>query len=147
MSNLPPWPDAQVVRRSVSTMLPEARKVGPFFPEVIESLKIRLRSDGWKMPILVNASGEIVAGAEDVVAAAELFANGEDDFLQIPMMVAIGWTAAHIKAFAREMRRGDPPASWASMMGFDEEWVMTEDTLLSLRWMSDNGETRTEGDS
>lgn len=128
-------------------MLAEARKEGPFFPEVIESIQTRLRSDGWRMAVLVNAKGEILAGAEEIVAAAEMVANGEDDFLQVPIMVAIGWTAAHVKAYSREMRRGDPPASWVGMMGFDEEWVMTEETLLSLRWMSDNGETRSEGDS
>lgn len=146
MSDLAPWPDAQVIRRSALSLLDEAKKSGPFFPEVIDSVSNRLVSDGWRWPVLVTASGEILSGAEEVVAAAELVANGSDEFLQIPLRVAINWTAAHVKAYAREMRRGDPPASWRDMMGFDDEWFMTEKTLLSLRWTSDNGKTRTEVD-
>lgn len=127
-------------------MLAEARKSGPFFPDVITSLQKRLQNDGWRMAILVSVGGEILSGAEDVVAAAELVANGLDDFQQIPIMVAQGWTAGHIKSYTNAMRRGDPPAAWSQMMGFDAEWVMNKETLCSLRWMSDDGKKRTEED-
>lgn len=127
-------------------MLSEARKSGPFFPEVISSIQKRLKDDGWRMAILVNDKGEILSGAEDVIAAAELVANGLDHFLQIPIMISRGWTASQVKAYSKEHRRGDPPAAWSQMVGFDTEWVMTEDTLCSLRWMSDDGKKRTEED-
>ena len=109
-----PWPADKIERRRVEELIPYARNARTHSDAQIEEIARSIEEWGWTMPVLVDERGLIVAGHGRVLAAARL------GLVEVPVMVARGWTAEQVKAY----RIADNKI--ASNAGWDETLVALE---------------------
>jgi ParB-like chromosome segregation protein Spo0J len=88
------WPADQVKRWPVEKLIPQARNARTHNDEQIDQIAASIREWGWTNPVLVTEKGTIVAGHGRVLGAKKL------GLAEIPVMVAVGWTEAQIRAYA-----------------------------------------------
>jgi ParB-like nuclease family protein len=87
------WPADRVERWSIERLIPYARNARTHSDAQVAQLAASIREWGWTMPVLVDAEGTLIAGHGRVLAARQLA------IIDIPVMVATGWTEAQIKAY------------------------------------------------
>jgi DNA modification methylase len=87
------WPADNVVKRSVSSLIPYARNSRTHSEAQISQIAASIREWGWTTPVLIDEAEMIIAGHGRVLAARKL------GLKEIPVMVAIGWTEAQKKAY------------------------------------------------
>jgi len=88
-----PWPADKVERRKVADLVPYARNARTHSPEQVDQIAASIKEWGWTTPILVDETGEIIAGHGRVLAAQKL------KIAEVPTMVAEGWTEAQKRAY------------------------------------------------
>ncbi len=88
-----PWPADKVDRRKVADLVPYARNARTHSPEQVDQIAASIKEWGWTTPILVDETGEIIAGHGRVLAAQKL------KIADVPTMVAEGWTEAQKRAY------------------------------------------------
>lgn len=91
--DVPPWPADRVQRRLVAELVPYARNARLHSPEQVEQIAASIREWGFTMPVLVDESDEVIAGHGRLLAAEQL------GLVDVPTMVAAGWTQKQIKAY------------------------------------------------
>lgn len=89
----PSWPADAVSRRSVAELFPAARNARTHSDAQIAQIVASIREWGWTMPVLVDEAGQIIAGHGRVMAARSM------GLVDVPTMVAVGWTAEQKRAY------------------------------------------------
>ena len=87
------WPANNVVKRSVSSLIPYARNSRTHSEAQVSQIAASIREWGWTTPVLIDEAEMIIAGHGRVLAARKL------GLKEIPVMVATGWTEAQKKAY------------------------------------------------
>jgi ParB-like chromosome segregation protein Spo0J len=113
------WPADQVERRPIADLIPYARNARTHSDAQIAQIAASIREWGWTVPVLVDGDGELIAGHGRVLAARQLGIE------TVPVMTAIGWSEAKIRAY----RLADNKLALNS--GWDEELLALE--LADLR--------------
>lgn len=88
-----PWPADRVERRSVASLVPYARNARTHSADQVRQIAASIREFGWTVPVLVDEEGTIIAGHGRVLAAQEL------GIVEVPVMVAVGWTDEQRRAY------------------------------------------------
>ena len=78
----------------MSLLVPNARNARTHSTEQVGQIASSMREWGWTNPVLVDEEGGIIAGHGRVLAAAQL------GFVDVPVMVAVGWSDAQKRAYA-----------------------------------------------
>ena len=87
------WPADKVERRSVADLIPYARNARTHSDAQIAQIAASVNEWGWTTPVLVDEAGSIIAGHGRVMAARKL------GLVDVPVMVASGWSEAQKKAY------------------------------------------------
>ena len=88
-----PWPADKVERRSVGELIPYLRNARTHSPEQIGQVAASMREFGFTNPVLVDEAHGIIAGHARVLAAQKL------GLVDVPVMVAAGWSEAQRRAY------------------------------------------------
>jgi hypothetical protein len=87
------WPADKVERRPVADLLPYARNSRTHDDAQVAAIASSIREWGWTMPCLIDETGMLIAGHGRVLAARKL------DLIDVPVMVATGWSEAQKRAY------------------------------------------------
>lgn len=87
------WPADKVERRDLGSLLPYAKNSRTHSDAQVAQIAASMKEWGWTTPILIDESGQIIAGHGRILAARKL---GYD---QAPVMVAEGWSDAKKRAY------------------------------------------------
>jgi hypothetical protein len=87
------WPADKVERRLVAELIPYARNARTHSDAQVAQIAASITEWGWTTPVLIDETGSIIAGHGRVMAARKL------GLLDVPVMVAFGWTEAQKKAY------------------------------------------------
>jgi hypothetical protein len=107
------WPADKVERRSVASLVPHAKNARTHSTAQIKQIAASIREWGWTVPVLIDEGGNIIAGHGRVLAAGVL------GLLEVPVVVARGWTEAQKRAYLIADNKLAENAGW-------------NDSLLSL---------------
>jgi DNA modification methylase len=108
------WPADRVERRPVAELVPYARNARTHSPAQVAKIAASIEEWGWTNPVLVDESGNIIAGHGRVLAARKL------GIADVPVMVASGWTEAQQRAYVLADNRLALDAGW------DEDLLRSE---------------------
>lgn len=87
------WPADKVERRKVAELVFYARNARTHSPEQVDQIAASIKEWGWTTAVLVDETGEIIAGHGRILAAQKL------KIAEVPVMVAVGWTEAQKRAY------------------------------------------------
>lgn len=90
---MPEWPADKIERRAVADLFPYARNARTHSDEQVAQIAASIREWGWTVPVLIDETGQIIAGHGLVLAARKL------GIAEVPTMVAEGWTEAQKRAY------------------------------------------------
>ena len=110
---MPDWPADQPERRALSSLRPFPRNARLHSAEQVAQIVASITEWGWTMPVLIDETGEIIAGHARVLAATEL------QLAEVPVLVARDWSEAQKRAYVLADNKLSLNASW-------------DDTLLRL---------------
>lgn len=108
------WPADRVERRAVAELAPYARNARMHSPAQIAKIAASIQEWGWTNPVLVDEAGSIIAGHGRILAAKKL------GIVEVPVMVAAGWTEAQRRAYVLADNRLALDAGW------DEDLLRSE---------------------
>ena len=108
------WPADAVERRSVTALLPYIRNARTHSDEQVAQIAASIREFGWTFPVLIDEAGTIIAGHGRVLAAQRL------GLVEVPVMVAAGWSEAKRRAYVIADNKLALNAGW------DEELLRLE---------------------
>ncbi|WP_198368495.1 site-specific DNA-methyltransferase [Roseomonas rosulenta] len=100
------WPADAVERRPVASLLPYARNARTHSADQVAQIAAAIREWGWTVPVLVDEAGQLIAGHGRVLAAKSL------GLLDVPAMVAHGWSEADKRAYALADNKLTLNAGW-----------------------------------
>lgn len=86
-------PDKQIVMRRVDELIPYARNSRTHSDSQVAQIAASIKEWGWTTPVLVDDSGQIIAGHGRIMAARKL------GMVEVPVIIAEGWTDAQKKAY------------------------------------------------
>ena len=112
--NITAWPADRVERRAVAELVPYARNARTHSPTQIAKIAAAIQEWGWTNPVLVDEAGSIIAGHGRILAAKKL------GIVEVPVMVAAGWTEAQRRAYVLADNRLALDAGW------DEDLLRSE---------------------
>ena len=87
------WPADTIERKKVKDLTPYARNARTHSDAQVAQIAASIREWGWTNPILVDETGNIIAGHGRVLAARQL------NITDVPVMTATGWTDAQKRAY------------------------------------------------
>lgn len=87
------WPADKIERRKIEALIPYARNSRTHSDAQVAQIAASIKEWGFTNPILVDDSGQIIAGHGRVMAARKLGMS------ELPVMVASGWTEAQKRAY------------------------------------------------
>jgi DNA modification methylase len=87
------WPADHVERWPIERLIPFARNARTHSETQVSQIASSIREWGWTNPVLVGEDGSIIAGHGRVLAARKL------RILEVPVMVAAGWSEAQKRAY------------------------------------------------
>ncbi len=102
----PAWPADQVSRRPLAELIPYARNARTHSPAQVAKIAASIREFGWTMPALVAEDGTLIAGHGRLLAAQQL------GLVDIPVMVASGWSEAQRRAYVIADNKLSLDAGW-----------------------------------
>jgi DNA modification methylase len=108
------WPADKVERRAVASLIPYAKNARTHSPAQIGQIAASIKEWGWTVPVLLDERDGIIAGHGRVLAAKKL------GLVDVPCMVARGWSDAQRKAYALADNQLSLNAGW------DEELLALE---------------------
>lgn len=106
----PLWPADKVERRPVAALIPYSRNARTHSPAQISQIAASIREWGWTVPVLVDENGTLIAGHARVMAAQQL------GLVEVPVMVAAGWTDAQKHAYVLADNKLALNADWDEAM-------------------------------
>jgi ParB-like chromosome segregation protein Spo0J len=83
----------KVEQWDIEKLIPYARNARTHSPEQVAQIAASIKEWGWTTPILVDESGQIIAGHGRTLAARKL------GIKQVPVIIATGWTDAQKRAY------------------------------------------------
>ncbi|MDB5243797.1 MAG: chromosome partitioning protein ParB family [Spirosoma sp.] len=101
-----PWPADAVERRPVASLVPYARNARTHSDEQVAQIAASIREWGWTVPVLVDEQNTLIAGHGRVLAAQKL------GLVDVPVMVARGWSDAQKRAYVLADNRLALNAGW-----------------------------------
>lgn len=118
-TNSTSWPADTVSRRPVSELTPYARNARKHSPEQVAQLAASIDRFGFTIPILIDEDGTIIAGHGRVLAAQAI------GLLEVPVMVARGWSEETRRAYTLADNRLAENAEWDDEILREEiSWLM-----------------------
>jgi hypothetical protein len=103
----PPWPaDGPIERWPIARLIPYAKNARRHRPSQVAEIIASIRHWGWTIPVLVDERGEIIAGHARVMAAREL------GIVEVPVIVARGWSEAMKRSYRLADNQLALRASW-----------------------------------
>ncbi len=87
------WPADKVERRKVADLIPYARNSRTHSDEQVGQIAASIKEWGWTVPVLIDPDGGLIAGHGRIMAAQKL------GIIDVPCMIAEGWTDAQKKAY------------------------------------------------
>ena len=132
------WPADKVERRDLGSLLPYAKNSRTHSDAQVAQIAASMKEWGWTTPILIDESGQIIAGHGRILAARKL---GYD---QAPVMVAEGWSDAKKRAYVIADNKLALNGGWSEDMlkieleelgelGFDLDLIgFTDEEILAL---------------
>ncbi|CAJ5554312.1 DNA methylase N-4/N-6 domain-containing protein [Burkholderia pseudomallei] len=106
----PEWPADRVERWPLDRLIPYARNSRTHTSAQVAEIAASMREWGWTNPVLVDEEGTIIAGHGRVLAAALL------EWIEAPVMVALGWTDAQKRAYRIADNKLAEHAGWDTAM-------------------------------
>lgn len=88
------WPADKVSRWPIEKLVPYAKNSRVHTPKQIAAVAKSIKKFGWTSPILVDETGNMIAGHARVAAARQI------GLTEVPVMVATGWTDAEKRAYS-----------------------------------------------
>jgi ParB-like chromosome segregation protein Spo0J len=146
------WPADKIERKKVDDLIPYARNARTHSDEQVAQIAASIKEWGWTTPVLVDESGEIIAGHGRVMAARKLNID------EIPTMTATGWSKAQKQAYVLADNQLPQNAGWNMDLlsvgikeldaeGFDLSLIgFGEDALVNLFLPKEEGETDVEAE-
>ncbi|WP_175950361.1 ParB/Srx family N-terminal domain-containing protein [Burkholderia sp. BCC0405] len=110
MNHLPSWPAERIERWPLDRIHEAANNPRTHSEAQIEAIAASMREFGWTIPVLVDESGELIAGHGRVAAARVL---GMTD---APVIVAQGWSDAQKRAYRIADNKLTINAGWDSAL-------------------------------
>lgn len=107
-------PADKVEKRSVSSLIPYARNSRTHSEAQVAQIAASVKEWGWTIPVLIDETGQIIAGHGRIQAARLLGLE------EVPVMVAEGWTDAQKRAYVLADNKLAMNAGW------DEELLSLE---------------------
>jgi ParB-like chromosome segregation protein Spo0J len=104
------WPADRVERRPLNELIPAARNSRTHSDEQVAQIAASIKEWGWTVPVLIDESGELIAGHGRVLAAKTL---GLDT---VPVMTATGWSDAKKRAYLIADNKLPLNAEWDSTL-------------------------------
>lgn len=132
------WPADQVTRRPVADLVPSARNARTHSDAQITQIANSIERWGWTVAVIVDESGEIIAGHGRVLAAERLGIES------VPVVVAGDWSDDEKRAYAIADNQLALNAAWnddmlrseladLSMNGFDVSLIgIPEEDMAAL---------------
>ncbi|HEX6992166.1 MAG TPA: ParB N-terminal domain-containing protein, partial [Gemmatimonadales bacterium] len=102
----PAWPADKVERWAIDRLVPHAKNARTHSEAQVAQIAAAIREWGWTNPILVDEAGGIIAGHGRVLAARQL------GILEVPVMVATGWSEAQKRAYVLADNKLAENAGW-----------------------------------
>lgn len=93
MATTKPWPADAVERRAVASLVPYGKNARVHSPQQVAQIAASITEWGFTNPVLVDDKGVLIAGHGRLEAARSL------GLVDVPVMVATGWTKAQINAY------------------------------------------------
>jgi hypothetical protein len=132
----------RVERWPLARIRESARNPRAHSPEQVDAIAASMREFGWTIPLLVDESGELIAGHGRLRAAREL---GAED---APVLVAKGWTEAQKRAYRIADNKLALNASWdASILSDELATLASEGFAVDLVGFSDDDLARLVDDT
>ena len=123
----PAWPADQVSRRPLAELIPYARNARTHSPAQVAKIAASIREFGWTMPALIAEDGTLIAGHGRLLAAQQL------GLVDIPVMVAAGWSEAQRRAYVIADNKLSLDAGWdIPMLNLELEDLKLEGFDLNL---------------
>ena len=123
----PAWPADQVTRRPLADLIPYARNARTHSPAQVAKIAASIREFGWTMPALIAEDGTLIAGHGRLLAAQQL------GLVDIPVMVAAGWSEAQRRAYVIADNKLSLDAGWdIPMLNLELEDLKLEGFDLNL---------------
>lgn len=144
------WPAHKVERRAVEKLKPYKNNARTHAPEQIEQIAASIREWGWTQPILIDPRGGVIAGHGRLAAAKAL------GIIEVPVIIAKGWTAAQRRAYVIADNQLPLNAGWdeellrveiggLDEMGFDTELLGFGDAIGGLLGGDDEADDESAG--
>ena len=136
------WAADKIERREVSALMPYARNARLHSEQQIAQIALSIQEWGWTTPVLIDESGEIIAGHGRVMAAKTLGIE------EVPTVTAVGWTTEQKQAYVIADNQIPQNAEWDDAMlalelndlgdaGFDLTLLGWDDELPEFAEMPD----------
>lgn len=113
------WPAETMQRWPITRPKPNPKNTRVHTASQIKHLAKLIQEYGWTMPVLCDEKDNVLAGHGRLMAAAEL------GMVEVPVIIARGWTAAQKRAYAIADNQSALMSSW------DAELLRSE--LVDLR--------------
>ena len=127
------WPADKVERRSVESLVPYARNARTHSDAQVAQIAASITEWGWTTPVLVDEKGGIIAGHGRVMAARKL------GLMDVPVMVASGWSEAQKRAYVLADNKLALNAGWdAELLKIELGELQELSFDLSLTGFSDD---------
>lgn len=127
------WPADKIERKKVAGLIPYARNARTHSDEQVAQIAASIKEWGWTTPVLVDESGEIIAGHGRVMAARKLNID------EIPTMTATGWSKAQKQAYVLADNQLPQNAGWdVDLLSVEMKDLDSEGFDLSLIGFDDD---------
>jgi hypothetical protein len=91
--NQRPWPADKVERWQIDRLIPYAKNARTHTDAQVAAITASIKEWGWTSPALVGEDGGLIAGHARILATRQL------GIVEIPVMVAAGWSEAQKRAY------------------------------------------------
>lgn len=123
--SVPLWPMEPARSFPVMALVPAAASASAADAVSLKKTGDKLKSNGWAAAVLVRDDGSIIFGADEVLAAAGMAADGLKKWETAPVVVASGWTDDQIRAYGdvwhRRVYLGNQFGINTDLIGFEPE--------------------------
>ena len=143
------WPASTVETWAIGRLVPYANNARTHSEGQIEQIAAAIREWGWTIPVLADEAGGVIAGHGRIAAARRL------GIVEVPVLVARGWTDAQKRAYVIADNKLALNAGWDDALltaemealkgeGFDLQTIgFSADELAGLFGTNSNGAAST----
>ncbi len=126
------WPAQKIEMRPRASLRAFAQNSRTHSPEQVEQLARSIEQWGWTVPVLIDPTGEVIAGHGRLDAAERL---GIED---VPCMIAEGWSEAQKRAYVIADNKLAENAGWdQDLLASETAWLQSEGFETDLLGFSD----------